>query len=101
MTMIRDEAEARKVLEDLRSTINEAIAKGVAPALREKVRVEQPMEIYKYLPQTNCGECGEQSCYSFAIKLMGGEVSLDLCTPLKDERYRQNLEHLLVLAEYI
>jgi ArsR family metal-binding transcriptional regulator len=101
MTMIRDEAEARKVLEDLRSTINEAIAKGVAPALREKVRVEQPMEIYKYLPQTNCGECGEQSCYSFAIKLMGGEVSLDLCTPLKDERYRQNLEHLQVLAEYI
>jgi ArsR family metal-binding transcriptional regulator len=62
--------KARKVLEDLRSTINEAIAKGVAPAPREKVRVE-PMEIRKYLPQTNCGECGEQSCYSFAIRLMG------------------------------
>ncbi len=100
MTMIKDEAEAMSALEGLRSTINEAIAKGVAPAPREKVRVE-PMEIRKYLPQTDCGECGEQSCYSFAIRLMGGEVSLDLCSPIKDEKYRQNLEHLRVLAEYI
>jgi len=100
MTMIKDEAEARKTLNDLKEKINEAIAKGVAPAPREKVRVE-PMEIYKYLPQTNCGECGEQSCYTFAIRLMSGEVSLDLCTPLKDPKYRQNLEHLRVLNEYI
>ena len=100
MTMIKDEAEAKKTLSDLKETINEAIAKGVAPAPREKIRVE-PMEIYKYLPQTNCGECGELSCYSFAIRLMGGEVSLDLCAPLKDPKYRQNLEHLQVLTEYI
>ncbi|UEC43801.1 MAG: 4Fe-4S domain-containing protein [Methanothrix sp.] len=100
MTMIKDEAEARENLEKLKETINEAIARGVAPAPREKVRVE-PMEIYKYLPQTNCGECGEQSCYSFAIRLMSGEVSLDLCNPLKDPKYRQNLEHLQVMAEYI
>jgi ArsR family metal-binding transcriptional regulator len=84
----------------LKETINEAIAKGVAPTPREKVRVE-PMEIYKYLPRTDCGECGEQSCYSFAIRLMNGEVSLDLCTPLKDPKYRQNQEHLQVLTEYI
>jgi ArsR family metal-binding transcriptional regulator len=32
---------------------------------------------------------------------MNGEVSLDLCTPLKDTKYRQNLEHLQVLTEYI
>jgi ArsR family metal-binding transcriptional regulator len=100
MTMIRDETEAKNVLEGLRGTINEAISKGVAPAPREKVRVE-PMEIRKYLPQTDCSECGEQSCYSFAIRLMNGEVSLDLCTPLKDPKYSQNLEHLWVLAEYI
>jgi ArsR family metal-binding transcriptional regulator len=100
MTMIKDEAEAGAVLNNLKETINEAIAKGVAPTPREKVKVE-PMEIRKYLPQTDCGECGEQSCYSFAIRLMNGDVSLDLCTPLKDPKYRQNLEHLQVLAEYI
>ncbi len=40
MTMIKSEDEAREALEKLRNTINEAIAKGVAPAPREKVRVE-------------------------------------------------------------
>lgn len=100
MTMIKDEEEARTRLENLKNTINEAIAKGVAPAPREKVRVE-PMEIYKYLPQTNCGKCGDQSCYTFAIKLMGGETSLDKCTPLKEPKYTTNLEHLQVLSAYI
>ena len=100
MTMIKNENEAREALENLRSTINEAIAKGVAPAPREKVRVE-PMELYKYLPQTNCGKCGEQSCYTFAIKLMSGEAFLDKCTPLTEPKYTTNQEHLQVLSAYI
>ena len=100
MTMIKSEEEARNRLESLKSTLNEAIAKGVAPAPREKVRVE-PMEIYKYLPQTNCGKCGEQSCYTFAIKLMRGEATLDKCTPLKEPGYTTNFEHLQVLSAYI
>ncbi|HII92970.1 MAG TPA: ArsR family transcriptional regulator [Methanosarcina sp.] len=100
MTMVKNEDEAKKALENLRSTINEAIAKGVAPAPREKVRIE-PMELYKYLPQTNCGKCGEQSCYTFAIKLMGGEVTLDKCSPLKESSYITNFEHLQVLSAYI
>jgi ArsR family metal-binding transcriptional regulator len=100
MTMIKSEDEARESLQNLKSTINEAIAKGVAPAPREKVRVE-PMELYKYLPQTNCGKCGEQSCYTFAIKLMSREVTLEKCTPLKEPGYTTNFEHLQVLSAYI
>ncbi len=38
LTMIKSENEAREALENLKSTINEAIAKGVAPAPREKVQ---------------------------------------------------------------
>ena len=71
MRMVKNEDEAKEELENLKNTINEAILKGVVPAPREKVRVEL-MDIYKYLPQTNCGKCGEQGCYSFAIKLMAG-----------------------------
>jgi len=100
MTMIKSEGEAREALENLRSAINEAIAKGISPVPREKIRVE-PMEIYKYLPQTNCGKCGEQGCYTFAIKLMGGEVTLDSCTPLKEPEYITNQEQLQVLIAYI
>lgn len=67
MTMIKSEGEAIGVLENLKSTINEAIAKGVAPC-REKTGVE-PGEIGKNLPHTNCDKCSERmSCPKFAIK---------------------------------
>ena len=100
MRMIKNEDEAREELENLRNTINEAILKGVVPAPREKIRVEL-MDIYKYLPQTNCGKCDEQGCYSFAIKLMAGQVTLEKCTPLKEPKYAYNEEQLQFLAVYV
>jgi len=100
MTMIRSEREAKDVLDDLRNTINNAIAKGITPVPREKVKVDHA-EIYEYLPKTDCLICGEQSCYSFAIRLVGGETALDKCTPLLDAKYATNLEHLKTLQEYL
>jgi len=100
MTMIKSEAEARETLEDLKKTINEAIVKGVTPAAREKVKVDHA-EIYKYLPRTDCKICGDQSCYAFAIKLVGRETTLDKCTPLLEAKYTTNLEHLRALLEYL
>lgn len=100
MTMIRSREMASELLEDLKNTINQAISKGITPAPREKIKVDH-MEIHKYLPQTNCGECGEQSCYSFAIRLVGRETVLDKCRPLLDAKYATNLEHLRALLEYL
>ena len=100
MRMVKNEDEAKEELESLKNIINEAILKGVVPAPREKIRVEL-MDIYKYLPQTNCGKCGEQGCYSFAIKLMAGHVTLEKCTPLKEPEYAYNEEQLQFLAVYI
>jgi ArsR family metal-binding transcriptional regulator len=100
LTMIKSEQEAKEVLEELRITINDAIAKGVTPVPREKVKVDHA-EIYQYLPKTNCGVCGDQSCYTFAIRLVGRETTLDKCTPLLDAKYATNLEHLRALIEYL
>jgi len=100
MTMIKSEVEARETMEDLKKTINEAIAKGVTPAVREKIKVDHA-EIYEYLPKTNCQICGEQSCYTFAIKLVGRETTLDNCTPLLEAKYATNLEHIKTLLEYL
>ncbi|HWQ49555.1 MAG TPA: DUF169 domain-containing protein [Methanosarcina sp.] len=97
--MIKNETEAREVLEELRIIINEAIKRGVVPVPREKVRVEL-REIYKYLPQTDCGKCGEQNCYSFVVRLMAGKITLDKCAPLKEPKYIVNKEHLQVLTTY-
>ncbi len=100
MTMIKSEAEARETLDDLKNTINEAIVKGVTPTAREQIKVDHA-EIFQYLPKTDCQICGEQSCYAFAIKLVGGETVLDKCTPLLEARYTTNLEHIRTLLEYL
>jgi len=100
MTMIKSETEARETLEDLKKTINEAIVKGVTPVPREKIKVDHA-EIYTYLPKTDCRICGEQSCYSFAIRLTGRETTLDKCTPLLESKYAANLEHLRAMMEYL
>jgi len=100
MTMIRSESEAKEILDELKRITNEAIAKGITPVPREKIKVDHA-EIYEYLPKTNCKICGDQSCYAFAIRLMGRETMLDKCTPLLEPKYATNLEHLRVLLEYL
>ena len=100
MRMVKNEDEAREELENLKNIINGTINKGVTPPPKEKVRVEL-MELYKYLPQTNCRECGEQGCYSFAIRLMARQISLDRCTQIKNPEYSPNKEHLEFLTTYI
>jgi ArsR family metal-binding transcriptional regulator len=100
MTMIKSETEAKETLEDLKKTINEAIVKGVTPVPREKVKVDHA-EIFKYLPKTDCRICGEQSCYAFAIRLVGGETNLEKCTPLLEPKFATSLETMRALQEYL
>lgn len=37
------------------------------------------VEIYKYLPKTNCGKCGLPSCMGFAAKLSSRQAKADDC----------------------
>ncbi|BDC36066.1 (Fe-S)-binding protein [Candidatus Methanoliparum sp. LAM-1] len=53
-----------------------------------------PMEIYKLLPQTNCKECGEETCMAFAFKLLNKGTTLDKCTPLYEEEYKEERKEL-------
>jgi ArsR family metal-binding transcriptional regulator len=40
------------------------------------------LEIYRRLPGTNCGRCGEMTCMAFALRLWAGEVRVRQCTPV-------------------
>ncbi len=40
------------------------------------------IEIYKFLPKTNCGKCGTTSCIGFAAKLATGQAASDDCPNL-------------------
>ena len=49
------------------------------------------IEIYKFLPKTNCKECGFPTCLAFAMKLAAKGVELSLC-PYLSEESKQALE---------
>ena len=49
------------------------------------------IEIYKFLPKTNCKECGFPTCLAFAMKLAAKGVELSLC-PYVSEESKQALE---------
>ena len=39
----------------------------------------QVLEIYRKLPKTNCGDCGESACMAFAMKVETGQRELSDC----------------------
>ncbi|MFH1486673.1 MAG: (Fe-S)-binding protein, partial [Chloroflexota bacterium] len=43
------------------------------------------IEIYKYLPKTNCKKCGFPTCLAFAMKLAQKGVELSACPDVSDE----------------
>ncbi|MHC1625686.1 MAG: (Fe-S)-binding protein, partial [Methermicoccaceae archaeon] len=59
------------------------------------MKINSPLEVYKFLPKTNCGECGEATCMAFASKLINRDVTLEDCPPLADDE--KNYEKLTAL----
>lgn len=53
-----------------------------------------PMAIYKLLPNTNCKQCGEPTCFSFALKLAVSQKKLADCPPLTEPQYADKLAGL-------
>ncbi len=43
------------------------------------------IEIYKKLPGTNCGECGESTCMAFALKVQSAQCEISGCPYIKNE----------------
>jgi ArsR family metal-binding transcriptional regulator len=52
------------------------------------------MAIFKLLPQTNCKQCGELTCYTFALKLAASQKKLADCPPLFEPQYAEKLSEL-------
>jgi ArsR family metal-binding transcriptional regulator len=63
-----------------------------------------PMAIYKLLPNTNCKQCGDPTCFSFALKLAASQKALADCPPLAAPQYaekRAALEEIIIEAPAI
>jgi ArsR family metal-binding transcriptional regulator len=53
------------------------------------------LEIFKRLPRTNCGLCGEPTCMAFAMRLWAGEASVRKCTPVFEPANARTKEALI------
>uniref|UniRef100_A0A7C4S5J0 Fe-S protein n=1 Tax=Geoglobus ahangari TaxID=113653 RepID=A0A7C4S5J0_9EURY len=106
MTMISEREEALSILKELEEKAKLAWEK------RNEIDITKPLQkifvgaldVYKYLPKTNCKECGEQTCMAFAVKLLNGEKDVKDCKPLfREKKYfgiRETLIGLLSVAGF-
>jgi ArsR family metal-binding transcriptional regulator len=64
----------------------------------ETRRRPAPLAVYKLLPQTNCKQCGEPTCFTFALKLVASQKKLADCPRLFEPGYAVNLASLQAIV---
>lgn len=84
---VSDVAEGRAALQKTVDFLNELWGQRetITPVDRERKR-PPAFTLYKYLPKTNCGECGEPACLAFATRLSLADKELTDCTRLSEEQ---------------
>ncbi|HAM50232.1 MAG TPA: hypothetical protein DCP92_05885, partial [Nitrospiraceae bacterium] len=58
-----------------------------------------PLEIYKLLPKTNCGECSSKKCMAFAIYIQINADALDECRYI-DLETREKIREKLIQGDW-
>ncbi|MBN2110898.1 MAG: acetyl-CoA decarbonylase/synthase complex subunit gamma [Methanosarcinaceae archaeon] len=61
------------------------------------MKINSPLEAYKFLPGTNCGECGELTCMAFAAHLIDRSKKLTECKPILEDKFKKKFEELTAL----
>ncbi len=87
-----DILDAWNILNELKELINKTHQNRdkIKPNYEEKIKVTA-LQIYGWLPKTNCKICGETTCLAFAVKLLMGEQKLENCKPLfSDVKFSEN-----------
>ena len=87
---LKDEAEAKKIIEWLKGEINRAWEKRneITPCYEGQPKPGL-LEILKRLPKTNCRKCGEPTCMVFAARVAEGVKEAADCPELEpDEKKR-------------
>jgi len=104
LAKIENGKEAEEILKWLKDLINETYEKRdkIEPNYSKGAELKA-LDIFKLLPGTNCKKCGELTCLTFAVKLVGQEIEITKCIPLFSEGYQEKrkvLSELLHAAGY-
>jgi len=98
-----DIIDAWHILDEIKALINNTYEKrlDIKPNYDEKVKVTA-LQIYGWLPKTNCRVCGEATCLAFAVRLLQGEQKLLNCAPLSREaKFIENKKIMQELTEVL
>ncbi len=95
-----NDTDARQVLDWLKDLINDTAERiGEIEPLFKSEKRPHPLQLYLWLPQINCGQCGEKTCIAFAALLSVGQQSLNRCLPLFTEDYREQKAVMIDLVD--
>ena len=92
MAKADDIIDAWQILDEIKKLINDTYQNKdkIKPSFEEKVKITA-LQIYGWLPKTNCKVCGEATCLAFAVRLLQGEQKLENCKPLfTDHKFFEN-----------
>ncbi|MCJ7544105.1 MAG: hypothetical protein MUP47_06000 [Phycisphaerae bacterium] len=83
-----DLVDGWRVLESIRRRANQAWARRAEIEPSYERREKPPaLEIFKRLPKTNCGACGQKTCLAFAVAVYIGNVPATRCGPVFGGRF--------------
>jgi hypothetical protein len=63
-------------------------------------KITNPFDIYKLLPQTNCGECALPNCLAFSAAVIRGQKKLADCPYLKAEDKEELVKRISIREEF-
>jgi ArsR family metal-binding transcriptional regulator len=92
---LRDEAEARHILDWFKEQINHAWENRTTIVPKYDGRtVPQIIEIYRMLPKSNCKKCGQPTCMVFASLATEGIKGHGDCPEMGEESKKKLKEYL-------
>jgi ArsR family metal-binding transcriptional regulator len=80
--------DAWRTLEKIRCLANDVHARRATIEPLYVMRKKPPaLEIFKRLPGTSCGQCGQKTCMAFALTLWNGTSKPSMCRPIFEGGY--------------
>ena len=94
-----DIVDTWRVLEKIRCMVNEVWSRRSQIQPSYELKKKPPaLEIYKRLPGSNCGACGQKTCMAFAMFLWNGEAHPSQCKPVFGGEYGHLKEPLMAIC---
>lgn len=96
---VDDRDDAVEALDDLIDLVNRTWERRaeIVPSITTRRR-PTPLAVYQLLPGIDCKDCGEPTCWNFALKLVTGQKRTADCPELSEPRYASNLAELLEIV---